>query len=406
MNTVEKSANQTNATTLRALDVLCMCIGDVAGGIGPYLGSYLRSTQHWDQGSIGTAISAMGIAGLIAQTPAGALIDRTRQKRFLIALAAILISISCISITIFHGFYFVVAAQIVYGISASILGPAIVAISLGLVGHKKFSARMGRNEACNHIGNVVAAVLTGLAGYYISGNWVFYLIGIFAALSIVAVGFINEKEIDHAMASGSRDEPADDSPVLSLGSSLLNRKVLMFAVAVALFHLSNAAMLPLAGQYISEGHAHEAALSISACIFAGQLVMIPASILAGKFADIWGRKPVFLVAFAALPIRGFLYTFSSDPTFIVAVQLLDGIGAGIFGVVLSVIVADLTSGSGHYNVIRGFALTAQGIGAALSNILAGYIVKYFGYNAGFCSLAAIGLVGLLVFYLGVPETKD
>jgi MFS family permease len=187
---------------------------------------------------------------------------------------------------------------------------------------------------------------------------------------------------------------------------LARPELLIFALAVTLFHFANAAMLPLAGQLLSTGKTTGASLYMSACIIAAQLVMIPVAALAGTFADRWGRKPVFLIGFAALPIRGCLYTFSDDPVYIVMVQLLDGIGAGIFGVLWVTVVADLTKGTGRYNVTLGAIATAQSIGAALSNLAAGYVVQLWGYPTAFLSLAGVAAMALFLFYWAMPETKD
>jgi len=173
-----------------------------------------------------------------------------------------------------------------------------------------------------------------------------------------------------------------------------------------LFHFANAAMLPLAGQLLSHDKATGASLYMSACIIAAQLVMIPVAAFAGTQADRWGRKPIFLIGFGVLPIRGCLYTLSDDPFFIVAVQLLDGIGAGIFGVLWVTVVADLTKGTGRYNLTLGAIATAQSIGAALSNVVAGYTVSAWGYNAGFLMLAGIAACALTIFYWAMPETKE
>ena len=405
--------NRTNITnketpsrrSLVALDWVNFFVGDVLGGLGPYLAAFLRTTRHWDAGSIGTALSAMSIATILFQAPAGALIDKVRKKRQLICAAVLAMSVSAIALTFFEQLQMVVAAQVLYGLAAAVAGPCIVAVSLGLVGHKRFASRIARNEALNHVGNVTAAVLGGMVGYFLSSVWIFYLVAAFGLGSVIATCFIKEGEIDHNLARGARDDEEPGQSV-SIAVLLQNKHIIAFAIAVFLFHLSNAAMLPLAGQYLSEGRPKEAAAWISACIVAAQLVMIPVSIFAGKFSQQFGRKPVFLAALAVLPIRGFMYTLSNSPYLVLPVQLLDGIGAGIFGVLASVIVADLTKGTGHYNVTRGLIITAQGIGAALSNLVAGWIVFKMGYNVGFLSLAGIGLAGLITCYLGLPETGD
>ncbi len=165
-------------------------------------------------------------------------------------------------------------------------------------------------------------------------------------------------------------------------------------------------MLPLVGQQLSEGKASGASLYMSACIIVAQLVMIPVASLAGQFASSWGRRAIFLIAFAVLPIRGVLYTLSDNPYFLVSVQVLDGVAAGIFGVLWVLIVADLTKGTGRFNFVQGAIGTATGIGASLSTLIAGFIVKAAGYDAAFLTLAGIAGVALFVFGLAMPETKQ
>jgi len=187
---------------------------------------------------------------------------------------------------------------------------------------------------------------------------------------------------------------------------LENRTLLLFTIAITLFHFANAAMLPLVGEKLSQGNQQASTLFIASCIIVAQIVMIPMAMLVGRKADDWGRKPIFLVGFAVLPIRGFLYTLTDDPYALVAIQLLDGVGAGIFGALFFIIVADLTKGSGHYNLAQGASGSCWGLGAALSNGVAGFIVNAFGFSAAFLFLSACALAAALLFWLGVPETRD
>jgi MFS family permease len=164
-------------------------------------------------------------------------------------------------------------------------------------------------------------------------------------------------------------------------------------------------MLPLVGQKLALADVKRGTSLMSSCIVAAQIIMVPMAMLVGAKADAWGRKPLFLAGFAILPIRGVLYTLSDNPIWLVAVQLLDGIGAGIFGAIFPVIVADLMRGTGRFNAAQGAILTAQGVGAALSTTLAGFVVARSGYDAGFLALAAVAAVGFLVFLLAMPESK-
>jgi MFS family permease len=165
-------------------------------------------------------------------------------------------------------------------------------------------------------------------------------------------------------------------------------------------------MLPLVGQKLALRDQNEGTAAMSACILAAQLVMVPMAMLVGRKADVWGRKPLFLAGFLILPIRGALYTLSDNPAWLLGVQMLDGVGAGLFGALFPLIIADLTWGTGRFNVTRGAVQAAQGVGAALSTTLAGLIVVAFGYSAAFLTLAAIAAIGLVLFWLAMPETKD
>ncbi len=164
-------------------------------------------------------------------------------------------------------------------------------------------------------------------------------------------------------------------------------------------------MLPLVGQKMTAGKSDGVAGYMSACIIAAQLVMVPIALLASRLAESWGRRPTFLVGFAVLPVRGLLYTLTDDPRLLVAMQLLDGIGAGIFGVVGILVIADLTRGTGRFNLMQGALATATGIGASASQFLTGVVVSHRGFDAGFLTLSVIAAVALAFFGLAMPETR-
>ena len=397
---------QPSRQSLYALDCLNFFLADVRGGVGPFLVTYLLAVHHWNPAEIGLVMSVMGIANLLADTPCGALVDSVKKKRLLIVAAALLMGVSCTFITIFPTFYYISAAQIVNGVVSALFAPAVAAITLGIVGQQMLAIRIGRNEVFNHAGNVATALLAGMVGYLLGQEWIFYLVAIIAGASAVTVLFIRNDDIDYLRSRGGALKITPDGVVaLSIKALFADRKILIFAVAVTLFHFANAAMLPLAGQLLTRDHEIFASLNMSACIVAAQLIMIPVAFLSGKWGNKWGRKPVFLIGFAILPIRGFLYILSDNPFYIVCVQLLDGIGAGIFGVLSVVVVADLTQGTGRYNLVLGAIATAHSIGASLSNVVSGYIVNAWGFNTGFLFLASVAALAFAIFGLMMPETK-
>jgi predicted MFS family arabinose efflux permease len=301
----------------------------------------------------------------------------------------------------------VAITQAVAGAAESIFQPAIAAITLGMMGPKAFTKRTGRNEAFNHAGNAVAAVLAGGLAFVFGPIVVFYLLAVMAAASVVATLAVPVAAINHDVARGLHEDDNDTSESLSGFRVLITcRPLLIFAVCIVMFHFANAAMLPLVGQKLALVNKELGTTLMSACIVAAQLVMVPVAMLVGAKADVWGRKPIFLAGFLVLSLRGVLYTLSDNPFWLVGVQALDGVGAGIFGALFPIVVNDLTKGTGRFNVSQGAITTALGIGAALSTTVAGMVVVNAGYSAAFLTLAGIADAGLALFWIAMPETQN
>jgi Na+/melibiose symporter-like transporter len=290
-----------------------------------------------------------------------------------------------------------------------VFGPAVAALTLGLYARKQLARRMGRNSAFDHAGNVAIAVVAGAVGYEFSQRAVFLLVPICAVLAGIAVLSIPYKAIDIERARDLDREPTGaDRPPGPAGYSILfqSRPLVIFGLCVMLFHFANAPLLPLVGQKLAAAYPEEATAMMSACIVAAQAVMLLIALLVGRTADSWGRKPLFLAGFAILPIRAVLYTLSDNSFWLIGVQLLDGVGAGVYGALTPLVIADIMRGTGRYNLALGAIATAQGIGASLSGLAAGAVVDHFGYSAAFLALAAAAGVALTVFALGMPETAD
>ncbi len=396
----------------RGLDALNFFLADVRDGLGPYLAIYLIAVrgpdQGWNEATTGLVMTIAGIAGLIAQTPAGALIDRSSHKPAIVIAGAVAVTLSCLTLPFVSNFYVVAATQSIAGIAGAIFPPALAAITLGVVGPKLFAKRIGRNEAFNHGGNAASAAIAGATAYFFGPIVVFWLMAVLAACSIGAMLLVPAEEIDDQVARGldcDADEQCEQPS--GLKALLQNKYLLLFAVLAALFHLSNAAMLTSVGQLLTKLSGKENATSLVAiCIVAAQCVMVPVAMVVGARADHWGRKPIFLVAFAVLAIRGVLYTLSDSPYYLVAVQCLDGIGAGIYGALFPIVVADLTRGTGRFNVSQGAVATAQGVGASVSASIAGLIIVSAGYSAAFLTLAGIAALGFALYLFAMPETRD
>lgn len=374
-------------------------------GLGPYLSIYLLLTHHWDQESIGFVMAIGGVGGILAQAPVGALVDNTTAKRALIIAGASTVTVASLAMPIFPGFYSISALQVLTGIAGSVFAPALAAITLGIVGQGRFSRRIGRNESFNHAGNATAAAITGGLAYFFGPAVVFWVLAAMAAASIGATLGIPRDAIDHDVARGMDHVPGAEHNKPSRPSVLWhNRRLMIFGASVVAFHFANAAMLPLVGQLLALHNKQVGTALMALCIVAAQVVMVPVAYLAGGKADSWGRKPLFLFGFAILTARGFLYPLSGNSYWLVGVQLLDGVGAGIFGALFPLVVQDVTHGTGRFNLSLGAITAATGLGAAVSNYAAGAIVVAAGYNVAFLALGGLAGAGFVLYLLAMPET--
>jgi MFS family permease len=388
-----------------SLDALNFLLADVRGALGPFLNVFLVTQQHWSQSSVGLVTTVGGWLALAAQTPIGAAIDSTRAKRALIVVALGVLAIGALVIYALPTFWSVLLANAGMSLVGDIFGPAIAALTLGLYARNQLARRLGRNSAFDHAGNVAIAALAGAVGWLFSQRAVFLLVPVFSVLAAIAALSIPAAAIDHERARGAAAGDHVTDQAKGLAVLLTCRPLLIYAVCTLLFHFANAPLLPLVGQKLAIAHKEVATAMISACIIAAQLIMLPIALAVGRFADSIGRKPILLIGFSILPVRALLYTFSDHSAWLIGVQLLDGVGAGVFGAITPLVIADLMRGTGRYNIAQGAVATAQGIGASSSGLAAGLIVDHFGYSVAFAVSAAIAAGALGVLWWNMPETN-
>jgi predicted MFS family arabinose efflux permease len=390
--------------TLRGLDWLNFLLADVQTGVGPFIAIYLAG-YRWDEERVGLALTVGGIAGILTQTPSGALVDFLRSKRALVAVAVAALAAGALVIALLPSFWPVMGAQILIGGTSSVFIPAICAMSLGVVGHAAFDTRQGRNQTFNSAGNVTAAVSMGLLGYLLSDRSIFFFVVALALPTILVLLLIRPAEIDYELARGA-NVGEQDGKAESVRVLFRDRPLVLFLVCAVMFHFANAAMLPLLGELLAKGQGRSSMLFMSACVVTTQFVITLIASWSGRKAGTWGRKPLLLIAFGVLPIRGVLYTLTSNTALLVAIQVMDGVGAGIFGVVSVLVIADLTRGTGRFNLTLGAITTAVGIGAALSQVIAGSIVHHVGFRTGFLFLAGVAATAFAILYFFMPETRN
>ena len=391
--------------SLRGLDWFIFFVADVQTGFGPFIAIYLTS-QKWTQVDIGFVLSAGGVIALLGQTPGGALVDAARSERLVAGAALTAIAMSALAYALMPIFPVVLTAAALHAAASCVLGPCIVAISLGLVGHAAMGERLGRNARSASLGNSSAAAAMGAIGYLLSPGWVFFVTAALLIPTLVALSQIRPAEVDPERAHGGPTERKIGGSPAEVRTVLRKPALLILAGCALLFHLANAAMLPLMGSVLTMRSSERATVLIAACIVVPQLVVAAISPWVGHRAELWGRRPFLLVAFAALTIRGLLFASITDPYWLVAVQMLDGITAAALGVMVPLMIADITRGTGRFNLAQGVVGTAVGVGASISPTLAGYLTDHFGSHVAFLALALIAATAFAAVWALMPETRE
>ncbi|MDR8052431.1 MFS transporter [Burkholderia cenocepacia] len=397
----------------RALEALNFFMADVQAGLGPFIGVILLS-RGWGADAIGSVMTLAGLAAMAATPLAGVLVDAVRAKRALIVAAAAATALASLALMFVRGYPAVAVSQILAAVSGAVLAPAVAGMTLGIVRRQGFDRQFGRNQMANHAGNVAGAALAGWLGWQVGFDAVFALVGVFTVLAIVSTLAIPGQAIDHASARGL--EPAGVAPgthpaspaafdaastsrVGGLRTLAENRPLVLLGASLALFHLGNAAMLPLYGMGVVVTQRSNASAFTAQTIVIAQCVMIAAAWLAPRLIRAHGYWRVLLLSYLVLPVRGAVAAAWMSEAGVWPVQVLDGIGAGLQSVVVPALVVRLLHGTGRVNAGQGAVATAQGIGAALSPALGGMLAQHFGYPAAFVVLGAVS-TGSLAFWLG------
>jgi MFS family permease len=371
-------------------------LAELTGVIMPFLAKLLAE-RGWRDDAIQYAAAACGLGVFLMQTPAGMLTDRIRNRRLLLAGSSLLVGLCFGLVPLVQASGPVIDPLVfVGGAAQAFFVPLLGALALGLAGHAALHKLMGENQGWNHAGNIAAALTAMAVSYWLGLPAVFYTVAVVSALAAASVFLIRPADL--------KEEPgarAEAGPGLRALAG--DRRVLVLLAAVALFHLANAPVMPLVGQYIARLGGSD--VQIAAVVLVAQVVMVPVALLAGWASHRWGRKPVFAVGFIALPVRILLYSFTSDPWVLVALQVFDGIGAGIYGVVVTVVCADLTRDRGGFNSLQGVCATALAVGGAFGPVLAGPLVQHLGFPTAFRAFALVAALGAAVFLLFMPETQ-
>ncbi len=385
----------------RGLDWLNFFVANLQTAFGPFLTVYLTG-QHWTLGEIGVALSIGTVAAMASQVPAGLVVDASHNKRAAAAAAIVAIVACCLLLAAFPARLPVAVAELLHGFASCMLSPAIAAITVAVAGGTAgvLGVRLGRNARWGSIGNSIAAVLMAGVGYLISARAVFVFGALLALPGLWALRMITPPE----RAAAARRGEARTTPHGSIWSLLRDRNLLGFALCAAFFQLANAEMLPIAASEVTRSAGSRAELVIGACITLPQLVAALLAPAIGSAAERIGRRPVLIVGFAALPLRGLLFALTANPFAIVFIQMLDGVSAAVFGVMLPLIAADISASTGRFNLTMGLLGLAIGAGATLSTTVGGYTAD-LSERVAFLALAGAGVLSVLLIALLVGETS-
>ncbi len=396
--------NQTSQQSLRGLDWLNFFLAGVLTGFGPFMTLYLAG-RGLTQVEIGSVLTVGGLAGLLVQVPGGELLDMVRSKRPLVALGVMTIACSALILAVWPSYTPALVAELLLGVTGGFLGPAVSAISLGLVGINGMPERLGRNQRFAAIGGFATAGLMGLLGYLFSNQLIFFASAALAVPTLAALGWVRADDIHFARACGA---PAGDyhparpprSARKIVGTS---HHLLIFASCIVLFQLANASVLPLVGEEL--GRERGSSLVISALTFVPQIIVALLAPRVGQEAASWGRRPLLLIGLGALPIRAACLALVDDPLLLIALQVLDGVSGAVIGVLTPLVIADVTKGTGRFNLGQGIVGTFSGIGAALSTTLSGYAAQNFGNAVAFYGIMGVALAAVAICWAFMPETR-
>ncbi len=390
--------------SLKALDWLNFFLAALLTGFGPFVTVDLAE-NGWAPASIGAILTISGLAGLATQVPAGELIDVIRSKRALLGAAAAAVALALTIFGLRTDFPSVAGVAIIEGCVGSVLGPSVAAISLGLVGHDALAERLGRNQRFASIGGLSAAAIMGAIGYLLSTQDIFLVAAALAIPLLWALLRIRGADIHFGKSCGAPDCDATKPDRVSRRTLFKDVRLLAFVTCLFLFQFANAAILPQVSQSLAHSEGHLSSLAVSALVVFPQIVVALLSPWVGRSAATWGRRPLLLLGLAVVPIRSGLFALTTDPALLVIIQLLDGFTGATMGVLTTLIIADLTNGTGRFNLTQGIAGTFSGVGASLSTSITGIVAQRFGYTAGLLSVTGVGLMAVAIALVFMRETK-
>jgi MFS family permease len=393
--------------SLYGLDGLNFLTASMQAGFGSFVVIQLVA-NHWPAEAIGFALTISTVSSLVSQVPAGAFIDSIHDKRRAVRLGVTGVGVAALLLGLTSATPVVYFAQALQGLASSLIAPGIAAISLALVGDAAFSERVGRNARFASIGNGLTAGVMGLAGRYFAPASIFFVAAAFTVPALLSLSFIGSERADNAVEDPTKKQgQKQDRQKLTWKAVqvlLRDRRLLIFALCVVLFFASSAAMPAIVAAQVTKRRPELATLIVATTMLLPQAIVAMISPWIGRTAQRSGRRPMLLLGWGLLPVQGLLYATLPGPYALWICQGLSGVSGAVFGVMMTLVAADLTRGSGRFNLTLGALGVAISIGASLSTFFTGVTAAAFGGTVAYLGLALAGLCGVLLLWVGMPET--
>jgi MFS family permease len=393
--------------SILGLNGLNFFYADMMTGFGPFVTVYLAA-NGWQPTDIGFALSVGTMAAVAGQLPAGMLVDAVHHRRLITGIGVAMVVVSALMLATLPSYVPVLGAQLLQGIANSLITPAVAAITLALSPSKRLGQRLGGNVRWKALGSMVTALFMGFVGTHLGTGAVFYVSALFGG---IALGFLSMISGADILAAPQRTTHATTVPKAQRKGPMRRKRelwrdplLLTFSGCVFMFHLSNAAVLPFATAAMKSQGIRNTDLLAAIALVVSQLVVALAAPRIGLLAQSRGRKLILLAGFVALALRCLALAIENEPYALVACQLLDGISGSVIGVMVPLVVSDITHEGGRFNFAMGFVGLAMAIGATLSTTIAGYLTEFFGTSVAFLCLAAAAAAGCVLVAFALPET--
>lgn len=384
----------------RGLDLLNMLLAGSGSVYGAFIPVYLAG-HAWTQTHIGLVLTVGTTASMLCQVPAGLIVDAAGPgRRRILAAAIVTTSVAPLLFAALPRSLPVLLAILLQAAAASLLSPAVAATSLAVSGRAGFSERLGRNARYGSIGAGGGAVVMGACVYLGAGRAIFLIAAALVLPTLWALRAIGPDR-EQPVASVAKDPHGLLAPLVLLR----DRRLLVFALCIALFQLASIAVLQLAAVEVTGQLGSYSGIVIAAFLLIPQIVVAWLSPAIGRIAETHGRRAVLLLGFVTVPLRGVLFTLVPNPYARMPVQVLEGLGGSVFGVMMPLVAADLTRETGRYTLCLSLLGLVAGLGAAISAALAGWVTDHFGRIAAFWVLTGAGVAAVALVALGMPETR-